>query len=46
MTAKQVYPDRFGEWPGFEEQRVLPEIPEAERLFDRGRVAEIINGNA
>lgn len=46
MTAKQVYPDRFGEWPGFEEQRVLPEIPEGERLFDRQEVADVINGDS
>ncbi|MDZ5812815.1 ABC transporter substrate-binding protein [Halorubrum sp. AD140] len=45
MTAKQLYPDQFGEWPGFDEQRVLPEIPEDERLFDRQRVADIINGD-
>ncbi|MEM4782191.1 MAG: ABC transporter substrate-binding protein [Halalkalicoccus sp.] len=45
MTAKQLYPDQFGEWPGFEEQRVLPEIPEDEQLFDRQRVADIINGD-
>jgi len=45
MTAKQLYPDTFGEWLGFEEQRVLPKIPEEERLFDRQRVADIINGD-
>ncbi|WP_049921453.1 ABC transporter substrate-binding protein [Halopiger djelfimassiliensis] len=37
--AKQVYPERFGEWPG-----PISEIPEDERLFDRQRLAEIING--
>jgi ABC-type Fe3+-hydroxamate transport system substrate-binding protein len=40
MTAKQVYPDRFGEYPGVGES-----VPEAERLFDRQRVSEIVNGN-
>ncbi|WP_459191684.1 ABC transporter substrate-binding protein [Halosimplex sp. J119] len=38
MLAKQLYPDEFGEWPGF------GEIPEDERLFDRQRVADIVNG--
>lgn len=45
MTAKQVYPEQFGGWPGFEEQRVLPEIPEADQLFDRQQIADIINGD-
>ncbi|MFC6837979.1 ABC transporter substrate-binding protein [Halomarina ordinaria] len=45
MSAKQLYPDQFGEWPGFDEEGVLPAIPEDERLFDRQRVADIINGN-
>ncbi|MEY7848865.1 ABC transporter substrate-binding protein [Natrarchaeobius sp. A-rgal3] len=38
--AKQVYPDRFGEWPGDS-----VDIPADERLFDRQRVADIVNGN-
>lgn len=38
--AKQVFPERFGEWPGDSEA-----IPEDERLFDRERVADIVNGN-
>ncbi|AFK19862.1 ABC transporter substrate-binding protein [Haloferax mediterranei ATCC 33500] len=38
--AKMVYPDTFGEWPGS-----AAEIPESERLFDRQRVSDIINGN-
>ncbi|WP_254543075.1 ABC transporter substrate-binding protein [Halomarina pelagica] len=45
MTAKQLYPEQFGEWPGFDEQRVLPKIPEEEQLFDRQRVADIVNGD-
>jgi len=44
MTAKQLYPDAFGEWPGYDDGP-YPEIPEDERLFDRGRVADAINGN-
>ena len=43
MTAKQLYPDVFGEWPTYEEGP-YPEIPEDERLFDRQRVADVING--
>ncbi|UPM43441.1 ABC transporter substrate-binding protein [Halocatena salina] len=46
MTAKQLYPDQFGAWPGYVDGDPYPEIPEDERLFDRGRVAEIITGNA
>jgi ABC-type Fe3+-hydroxamate transport system substrate-binding protein len=43
MTAKQLYPDAFGAWPRYEEGP-YPEIPESERLFDRQRVADVING--
>ncbi len=43
MTAKQLYPEAFGEWPGYD-GGPYPEIPEGERLFDRGRVADIVNG--
>ncbi|OYR62279.1 ABC transporter substrate-binding protein [Halorubrum ezzemoulense] len=43
MTAKQLYPDAFGAWPRYEEGP-YPEIPEGERLFDRQRVADAING--
>jgi ABC-type Fe3+-hydroxamate transport system substrate-binding protein len=39
MVAKQLYPEEFGEWHG------LGETPEDERLFDRQRVADIINGD-
>ncbi|SDX06035.1 ferrichrome-binding protein [Haloarcula vallismortis] len=42
MTAKQLYPDVFGEWPTYEDGTPYPEIPTGERLFDRDRVAEII----
>jgi iron complex transport system substrate-binding protein len=37
-VAKQYYPDVFGEWP---DDGV---VPEDEQLFDRQRVADIING--
>jgi ABC-type Fe3+-hydroxamate transport system substrate-binding protein len=39
MTAKQVYPELFGEFPGVGEP-----VPEEEQLFDRQRVADIVNG--
>ncbi len=38
MTAKQLFPDRFGEWKG------VGEHDSSERLFDRQRVADVING--
>ncbi|GGN22820.1 hypothetical protein [Halarchaeum nitratireducens] len=38
-TAKQLYPEEFGEWPGS-----IDEVPEDERLFDRQRVADVVNG--
>jgi ABC-type Fe3+-hydroxamate transport system substrate-binding protein len=43
MTAKQLYPNQFGEWPSYE-SGPYPEIPEDEQLFDRQRVADAING--
>jgi len=43
MTAKQLYPDQFGEWPAYVEGP-YPRIPEDEQLFDRQRVAEIVDG--
>ncbi|GAB3689094.1 ABC transporter substrate-binding protein [Salinarchaeum chitinilyticum] len=43
MTAKQLYPDVFGEWPYYAEGP-YPEIPEDEALFDRDQVAAIIRG--
>ena len=45
MTAKQLYPERFGEWPGYEDGEPYPEIPAGERLFDRARVADIVTGD-
>ncbi|WP_134671692.1 ABC transporter substrate-binding protein [Halorussus marinus] len=44
MTAKQLYPDVFGEWPTYVEG-AYPEIPEDERFFDRQRVANVIDGD-
>ena len=44
MTAKQLYPEQFGEWPGYVDGEPYPEIPKEERLFDRGRVADAVNG--
>ncbi|ELY98726.1 ABC transporter substrate-binding protein [Natrialba aegyptia] len=44
MSAKQLYPDAFGEWPTYTEGP-YPEIPTDEQLFDRQRVADIINGD-
>ncbi|SFR37037.1 MULTISPECIES: ABC transporter substrate-binding protein [Halorubrum] len=46
MTAKQLFPDRFGEWPGYEHGDDYPEIPADERLFDREEVASIVAGGA
>jgi ABC-type Fe3+-hydroxamate transport system substrate-binding protein len=43
MTAKQLYPDAFGEWPTYD-SGPYPELPAEEQLFDRQRVADIING--
>lgn len=44
MTAKQLYPEQFGKWPEYD-SGPYPKIPEDEQLFDRKRVADIINGN-
>ena len=44
MGAKQLYPDVFGEWPGYEDGEHYPDIPAEERLFDRERVANAVNG--
>ncbi|MBC9986696.1 MULTISPECIES: ABC transporter substrate-binding protein [Haloferax] len=43
MSAKQFYPEAFGEWPT-SDGGPYPEIPEDEQLFDRQHVADIING--
>ena len=44
MTAKQLFPEQFGEWPQYD-SGPYPEIPEDEQLFDRTRVADIITGS-
>lgn len=44
MTAKQLYPERFGAWPEYVEGP-YPEIPADERLFDRQRVAAIVTSD-
>lgn len=41
MSAKQLYPDEFGEWPTYDDGP-YPEIPADEQLFDRQRVADAI----
>ncbi|WP_101296874.1 ABC transporter substrate-binding protein [Halegenticoccus soli] len=41
VAAKQFYPETFGEWNGLDTLS-----NEDERLFDYGRVADIINGGA
>ena len=43
-TAKQLYPERFGEWPGYTSGEPYPQIPEGEWLFDRNAVAAAIRG--
>jgi ABC-type Fe3+-hydroxamate transport system substrate-binding protein len=45
MTAKQLYPEQFGEWPGYVDGEPYPEFPTEEQLFDRQRVADIIDGD-
>lgn len=44
MCAKELYPDQFGKWPRYDGES-YPGIPADERLFDRQRVSDIINGN-
>ncbi|RKD95060.1 ABC transporter substrate-binding protein [Halopiger aswanensis] len=44
MTAKQLYPDQFGEWPRYEPGDSYPDFDEDERLFDHERVEEIVAG--
>jgi ABC-type Fe3+-hydroxamate transport system substrate-binding protein len=44
MTAKQLYPEQFGEWPRFEEGDTYPDFDEDEQLFDHARVAAIARG--
>ena len=46
MGAKQLYPEQFGEWPDYRDGERYPDIPADEQLFDRQRVASIIDGDA
>ena len=39
MAAKQLYPDEFGSYPGY------GELSTSEQLFDRQRLADIVNGD-
>ncbi|MDZ5812752.1 ABC transporter substrate-binding protein, partial [Halorubrum sp. AD140] len=41
LTARQLYPEEFG---AFDPEQ-YPNVPEEEQLFDRERVADIINGD-
>ena len=41
MKAQQLYPEEFGEF----DAEAFPEVPEENRLFDRQRVRDIINGD-
>jgi hypothetical protein len=45
MTAKELYPEQFGQWPADEDGDAYPEFESDEQLFDRGRLADIINGD-
>jgi ABC-type Fe3+-hydroxamate transport system substrate-binding protein len=45
MTAKQLYPEQFGEWPRYENGDGYPDFSEDEQLFDHDQVADIINGD-
>jgi ABC-type Fe3+-hydroxamate transport system substrate-binding protein len=44
MTAKQLYPEQFGEWPEYQSGDTYPEFDEDEQLFDHERVAAIARG--
>jgi len=41
MKAQQLYPEEFGAF----DPEAFPEVPEENQLFDRQRVADIINGD-
>jgi len=45
MTAKQLYPEQFGAWPGYENGATYPEFAPEEQLFDHQRVADIVDGD-
>ncbi|GAA0658324.1 ABC transporter substrate-binding protein [Salarchaeum japonicum] len=44
MVAKELYPEQFGEWPDYD-GGPYPDFDTSEQLFDRQRVADIINGD-
>ncbi|CCQ34415.1 putative iron transport protein [Halorhabdus tiamatea SARL4B] len=44
MGAKQLYPEAFGAWPGYE-SGPYPDLSADEQLFDHRRVAETITGD-
>lgn len=44
VAAKQLYPETFGEFPGFDDDNTY-DLPEEDRLFDRQAVADICNGD-
>jgi len=44
MFAKQLYPDIYGEFPGVDDDGTW-DISAGEQLFDRERLADIINGD-
>lgn len=43
-AAKQLYPDKFGDWPGYGDD-TYPELKPDGQLFDRKRVGDIITGD-
>lgn len=45
MTAKQLYPEQFGEWPRYRDGNPYPKIPPKEQLFAREKVARIVRGD-
>jgi len=46
MTAKQLYPEQFGQWPADEDGDAYPGFSSDEQLFDHQRVAEVITGGS
>ncbi|MEE6209758.1 ABC transporter substrate-binding protein [Salarchaeum sp. III] len=44
MTAKQLYPEQFGEWPRYQNGDTYPAFSSDEQLFDHQRVADILRG--
>lgn len=45
MTAKQLYPAEFGEWPGYADGDSYPDFSADKQLFERHRVADIVAGD-